>query len=99
MVSSKLGYCNALLASLPKQQTNRLQHVMDCVARIVTGTSKFEHITLALKTLHWLPVEFRILFKVVCLTYKALNGLAPSYLANLLHMNHPVISDHPAKTY
>ena len=77
MVSSKLNYGNVLLVRLPKQQTHRLQHVMNCAAWIITGTSKFEHITPALKTLHWLPVQFRILFKVACLTYKALNGLAP----------------------
>ena len=68
---------------------DRLQHVMNCVARITTGTSKFENITLALKTLHWLPVELRVLFQIACLTYKARHGLVPPHLASLLHRYNP----------
>ncbi len=32
-----------------------------------------------------LPVNYRIDYKVLLLTYKALNGIAPSYLLELLH--------------
>ena len=48
--------------------------------QIVTATKKFDHITPVLIQLHWLPVHFRILFKV----YKALNGMAPLYITELL---------------
>ena len=34
--------------------------------------------------LHWLPIKFRIQFKVLLLVYKALNGLAPKYIKELL---------------
>ena len=34
--------------------------------------------------LHWLPVHFRILFKVLLIVYKALNGMAPLYITELL---------------
>ena len=43
-----------------------------------------EHITPVLASLHWLPVVFRIDFKVLLLVYKAINGLAPSYLRDCL---------------
>ena len=43
-----------------------------------------EHITPVLASLHWLPVVFRIDFKILLLVYKALNGLAPSYLHDCL---------------
>ena len=33
---------------------------------------------------HWLPIKFRIQFKVLLLVYKALNGLAPKYIKELL---------------
>ncbi len=78
LVSSKIDYRNVLLAGLLKQQADRLD-VMNCATRIVTGTSKFEHITLALKALHWLPVEFSIFVKIACFTY----------LADLLHWYEP----------
>lgn len=41
------------------------------------------HITLILKSLHWLPAYFRIDFKILLLVFKALNGLSP-YLSDLL---------------
>ena len=37
-----------------------------------------------LATLHWLPILFHIHFKVLTVTYKALNGLGPRYLAEHL---------------
>ncbi len=46
--------------------------------------SKSEHITPVLRSLHWLPVTFRIDFKVLLLVYKSLNGLGPKYMADML---------------
>ena len=83
-VSSKLDYCNSLLYGLPKHMISRLQSVQNTAARIVTVTKKFDHITPVLIQLHWLPVHFRILFKVLLLVYKALNGMAPLYITELL---------------
>ena len=84
LVSSKLDYCNILLSGLPKYQLERLQLVMNSAARLVTSSSEYEHVTPILRSLHWLPIEQRIIFKVACLAYKALHGLAPVYLENLL---------------
>ncbi len=51
---------------------------------MLTRTRGREHITPVLKSLHWLPVRFRIDFKVLLLVFKCLNGLGPSYLSDLL---------------
>jgi len=83
-VSSKLDYCNSLLCGLPKHMISSLQSVQNMAARIITLTKKFDHITPVLIQLHWLPVHFRILFKVLLLVYKALNGMAPLYITELL---------------
>ena len=40
--------------------------------------------TPVLASLHWLPVKSRIEFKIILLTYKALNGQAPHYLKELI---------------
>ena len=69
---------------LPKYLVDRLQHVQNSAARVVTFTGKFDHITLVLIDLHCLPVYYRVIFKLLLLTYKALNGLAPCYLSDLL---------------
>ena len=84
LITSKIDYCNALLCKLPKRLLNKLQHVHNCAARILTFTKRNEHITPILKQLHWLPVSFRIRFKISLLVFKCLNGLAPSYLQELL---------------
>ena len=75
-ISSRLDCCNALFAGLPKQSVGRLQLIQNAAARVLTRTRKFEHITPILKSLHWLPVQHRISFKILLMVYKALNGLA-----------------------
>ena len=34
--------------------------------------------------LHWLPVDYRIIYKILLLVCKATNGFSPSYISNLL---------------
>ena len=88
-VSSKLDFCNALLYGLPKSVIDKLQYVQNCAARLVTRTWSSEHITPFLRRLHWLPVKQRITYKILLLTYKALNGMAPRYIADLLQPHTP----------
>ncbi len=83
-VTSRLDQNNALLAGLQKKQLNRLQYIQNSAARLLTGTRKYDHISPVLRELHWLPVSQRITFKVLLMTYKCLNGLAPSYLTELI---------------
>ena len=62
----------------------KLQSVQNCAARLVAGRPRTAHICPVLKELHWLPVEQQISFKVLLLTFKALNNLAPPYLSQLI---------------
>ena len=84
LISSKLDYCNSLLIELPETQINRLQRIQNSAARIVSRRPRHEHITPVLENLHWLPVQQRIMFKVVLFVFKCLNGLAPPYLTELI---------------
>ena len=45
---------------------------------------KYDHITPILHSLHWLPVSFRIDYKVLLLTHTCINGHAPPYLQELI---------------
>ena len=61
---------------------DRLQNMQNCVARLVTGSKKYDdHITPLMKQLHWLPISQCIIYKIVLITY---NGLAPHYINNML---------------
>ena len=48
-----------------------------------------EHITPILLNLHWLPIRYRVVFKILLITYKALNNFAPSYIRDLLTLYVP----------
>ena len=83
-VTCRLDNCNSLLLGSPKYMIQKLQRVQNCAARLVAGQPRAAHIRPVLKELHWLPVEQRITFKVLLLTFKALNNLAPPYLSQLI---------------
>ncbi len=76
-----MDYCNGLL---PKKSIRQLQLIQNFATRILTTTRTSEHLTPVRRSLHWLPVTFRIDFKVLLLVYKPLNGLGPKYTADML---------------
>ena len=85
-VSSRVDYCNILLYGLPAYKLTELQRVQNATARLIFQESKYCHVRPLLYSLHWLPVKFRIDFKILLLTYKAINGLAPFYLQKLINL-------------
>ena len=86
-ITSRLDYCNSMLYAIPDNLLNRLQLLQNSAARLVSLTRKHEHITPVLFPLHWLPIYQRIKFKILLLTYKALNKCAPRCIAELISVN------------
>ena len=80
LVSSRLDYCNSLLRSLSSRNATRLQ------CHLCFKPSKFTHITSSLKTLHWLPIRQRIIFKTLVLVYKYLTTGQPKYFTPYLSL-------------
>lgn len=91
LVTSRLDNNNGLLVGVPECQIKRLERLQKTAARIVLCTSRFQSVDI-LTTLHWLPIKERMSFKILLLVFKALNGLAPSYLSDILTPYEPVRS-------
>ena len=89
LISSRLDYCSVLLTGLPSYRVRRLQAAQNSAARVVSKTKKYDHITPVLQSLHWLPVEHRITFKLLLITFKILRDQAPAYLKVLLSLHVP----------
>ena len=54
------------------------------VCRLITNTKKYDHITPAQYSLHWLPVFYRNHFKILIIIFKAIYNISPSYICNLV---------------
>ena len=83
-ITNRLDHCNALLCGLPKFQLRKIQRIQNAAARLVLRSSKFCRITPCSLKLHWPPIKFRIDFKMIFLTFKAIHGLASKYICDLI---------------
>ena len=55
---------------------------MSC--QVICNIRKHDHISSAMKNLHWLRIPERIAYKLCLLVYKCRNNLTPQYLSDLL---------------
>ena len=84
IVMSQIDYCNSLLNGVTATNITKLQRVQNAAARLVCSVPRHEHVTPSLINLHWLPIRFRINFKIAMFAFKCIHGQAPSYLKNLI---------------
>ena len=82
---SRLDYCNS--HNIAKQDLSKRQRLQNCLARVVLGAPRFSPSLPLLKQLHWLPVNYRIKFKLSTLTYRARVIHQPPYLTSPLHFS------------
>ena len=89
-VTSKLDYGNALLYGYPASLLQRLQRVQNSAARILSGQSKYDHITPTLRKLHWLPSSS---------SRQNINWLQDTCRTSSVPMCHLETSDQPARSW
>ena len=80
VITSRLDYCNSLFMNISKSNLYKLQKVQNSAARLVLGKRRRDSAQRALRDLHWLNVESRIVFKTILLTYKVINGMCSDNL-------------------
>ena len=84
LVLTNIDNCNSLLAGSSRYQLNKLQQIQNMSCQIICNIRKHDHISSAMKNLHWLRILERIAYKLCLLVYKCQNNLVPRYLSDLL---------------
>jgi hypothetical protein len=85
IITSRLDYCNSLLYNVNNCVINKFQKVQNAAARVILKLRKFQSVRNELVNLHWLRINERITFKLLVLTFKCMNDMAPVELSALLH--------------
>jgi len=81
-VTTRLDYCNSVLAGAPRSATDKLQRVLNAAARLVSGIRKFDRglSRLLHVDLHWLDVPERVQYKLGVTVRRCQQHKAPQYL-------------------
>jgi hypothetical protein len=80
LVNTRFYHCNSVLYHTTGSNIAKLQRAQNAIARVVTNTRRTEHIRPVLEGLHWLPINYRIDYKLAILTYKICATCIPAYL-------------------
>ncbi len=86
LVMSHLDYCNVVYTGLPDKELNKLQCVQNIAAKLVLKAGRRDSTTECLHSLHWLPIRWRIIYKIALLVHKSLTGEAPGHLKDMFQL-------------
>jgi hypothetical protein len=89
LIHSRLDYLNSVLYNTAASNIGCLQRLQNSAARVVLLAPRHTSTKHLLTSLHWLPVKYRIEYKVACLTHNILTYEQPSYLYQLIHQYVP----------
>ena len=84
IVMSRIDYSNSLLYGVAATNLSKLQRVQNAAVRLVCSLPRHEHVTSSFIRLHWLPIKFRINFKIAILCFKCIHRHATNYLKSMV---------------
>ena len=79
-----VDYANSLYQGLPEVTLRKLQMLQNMAAKLVLNCHSLSSATEARKVLHWLPIKYRVQYKILILVHKCIKGEAPTYLIDLI---------------
>ena len=89
LILSYIDYCNSVLAGSTNKDLKPLQKIINKAVRFIYDLRRREHVSPYAFRAHFLPIYYRIQFKVCLLAYKIINALSPDYLSEGLEMYQP----------
>ena len=75
-----------LIAGVPLATLEPLQRAQNAAARLIFELTARDHISPSLPQLHWLPVRWRIEYKLCCIMHSVHTGKCPAYLKNTVQL-------------
>jgi len=69
---------------IPQSYLTFQQLVKNEAAKLLSGTKKRDNISPVFASLHWLPIKFRVAFKIILFVYMALHKTAQDYICDLI---------------
>ncbi|KAG8538589.1 hypothetical protein GDO81_022396 [Engystomops pustulosus] len=74
---------------LPLTKLSPLQSILNSAARLIFQTELYTDASSLCQSLHWLPVSYRIQYKMITLIHKALHNAAPLYCSSRISVYCP----------
>ena len=84
LIISRIEYCNSVLYGLPAITLSPLQRVLHAAVRLIANLGYRDHVTPAMKELHWLPIAYCIKYRLCLMMHVAVNNRSMAYITDIL---------------
>ena len=84
LVLARIDYCNSVRTDLPAITLAPLKRVMNAAVRLMARLGVRDHVTPAMRELHWLLVTFRVQHKLCLMVHASVNGRSPEYITDVV---------------